>query len=71
MIAINALFSNNIIIASFVVYSLILYAAFLWYYSEDDYKQFAEVYAISTSFLIIFFIFLCCFYIVFVVWGSE
>jgi len=70
-IDINILFSNNIVIAALVVYSLLLYVAFLWYYSEDDYKQFAEVYAITTSCLIVFFIALVVFYMVFVVWGSE
>ena len=71
MTDLNLLFSNNIIIAAFVVYSLLLYAAFMAYYGKDKHSAFIEFYVICTSCLIIFFIFLVVFYIVFVVWAAE
>jgi len=70
-IEINALFSNNIVISAFVVYSLLLYFAFMAYYNQDKHTAFIEFYVVTTSCLIIFFIFLVVFYMVFVVWGSE
>jgi len=70
-IDINLLFSNNIIIAAFVVYSLLLYVAFMAYYNQDKHTAFIEFYVITTSCLIIFFIALVVFYIVFVVWAVE
>ena len=70
-IDINLLFSNNIIIAAFVVYSLLLYFAFMAHYGKDKHTAFIEFYVITTSCLIIFFIALVVFYIVFVVWAVE
>jgi len=71
MTDLNLLFSNNIIIAAFVVYSLLLYGAFMAYYGKDKHSAFIEFYVICTSCLIIFFIFLVVFYLVFVVWAAE
>jgi hypothetical protein len=65
------LFSNNIIIAAFVVYAMLLYFAFMAYYNKDKHAAFIEFYVICTSCLIIFFIFLVVFYLVFVVWSAE
>ncbi len=68
MLNLNALFSNNIIIASFVVYSLLLYFAFMVYYNKEKHTAFIEFYTVTTSCLRIFYIFLTAFYLLFVVW---